>query len=140
LAPVPARAIVAATLAALLAAGTFVAQLAAAANGNPGRDAYFRYCSSCHGADGRGNGEVAGSMRPKPADLTQLARKNGGDFPAAEVKEVIAGRKRVAAHGSSKMPVWGEVFAEEQSYEPAAAHAQSQIELITGYLASIQTN
>jgi mono/diheme cytochrome c family protein len=125
---------------ALLAGGVLLARLASAANGNPGRDAYFRYCSACHGDDGRGKGEVAGSMRPKPADLTQLAKKNGGTFPYAEVKEIIDGRKRVAAHGSSKMPVWGKVFAEEKAYERPEDHAQSQIDLITSYLASIQTN
>ena len=124
---------------ALLAAAVLVAPVAPAANGNPGRAAYFRYCAACHGDDGRGNGEVAGSMRPKPSNLTQLAKKNGGIFPSAQVKEIIDGRKRVAAHGSAKMPVWGTVFAAEKSYEQPEAHAQSQIKLITNYLASIQT-
>jgi mono/diheme cytochrome c family protein len=125
---------------ALLAGGVLLARLAPAANGNPGRDAFFRYCSACHGANGRGNGEVAASLWPRPADLTQLAKKNGGSFPSAKVKEIIDGRKRIAAHGSSQMPVWGKVFSEEKSYEQPAAHAESQIELITNYLASIQTN
>lgn len=125
---------------ALLAGGVLLAGLAPAANGNPGRDAFFRYCSACHGANGRGNGEVAASLWPRPTDLTQLAKKNGGSFPSAKVKEIIDGRKRIAAHGSSQMPVWGKVFSEEKSYEQPAAHAESQIELITGYLASIQTN
>lgn len=127
-------------LVALLAGGSLLARLASAANGNPGREAYFRYCSACHGDDGRGNGEVAGSMRPKPADLTQLAKKHNGTFPDAEVKEIIDGRKRVPAHGNSKMPVWGKVFAEEKTYERPEAHAQSQTQIITNYLASIQTN
>src|SRR5262245_59778618 len=91
---------------ALVAAAVLLARVAPAGDGNPGRAAYFRYCASCHGGDGRGNGEVAGSMRPKPADLTQLAKKNGGAFPAAAVKEIIDGRRRMAAHGSAKMPVW----------------------------------
>jgi mono/diheme cytochrome c family protein len=122
----------------LLAAALLLAHLAAAANGNPGREAYFRYCGSCHGLDGRGNGEVAVGLNPKPADLTQLARKNGGTFPAAEVKASIDGRRRVAAHGSSSMPVWGTVFAAEKSYARPEAHAQSQVGIITDYLASIQ--
>jgi len=66
-----------------------------------------------------------------------MSDRREGDL-AAEVKEIIDGRKRVAAHGSSKMPVWGTVFAEERSYEPPDAHAQSQIEIITSFLASIQ--
>lgn len=122
----------------VLAGGVLLTRLASAANGNPGRDAYFRYCSSCHGDDGRGGGEVATSLRQKPTDLTTLAKAHGGTFPYAEVKEIIDGRKRVAAHGSPKMPVWGAVFADEKSFEQPAAHAQSQIEMITSYLASIQ--
>jgi hypothetical protein len=79
-------------------------------------------------------------MRPRPADLTQLAKRHGGTFPYDEVKEIIDGRKRVDAHGSAKMPVWGKVFAEAQTSMPPEAHAQSQIDLITTYLGSIQTN
>lgn len=116
------------------------AYVAAAGNGSPGRAAYFRYCGACHGADGRGNGEVADSLRVRPADLTQLAKKHDGVFPYDLVKEVIDGRKRVAAHGGSAMPVWGQVFASEESYETPAAHAQSQIGQIADYLSSIQTN
>jgi mono/diheme cytochrome c family protein len=114
-------------------------QPAAASDGNPGRQAFFRYCSSCHGYEGRGNGEVAASLTPKPADLTQLAKKHGGTFPLAEVIEYIDGSKRVAAHGTPQMPVWGKVFAKEESYEQPGQHAQSQIKLIANYLSSIQT-
>jgi mono/diheme cytochrome c family protein len=121
-----------------LFATTFAARVQAS-DGNPGRQAYFRYCSSCHGADGRGGGEVAKSLRKKPADLTQLAKRNGGAFPQAEVKEFIDGRKRLAAHGSSAMPVWGKVFSQEKSYESADAHTRSQEQLIVDYLATIQT-
>lgn len=114
-------------------------QRAAASDGNPGRQAFFRYCSSCHGYDGRGNGEVAASLTPKPADLTQLAKRHGGTFPLAEVVAYIDGSKRVAAHGTAKMPVWGKVFAKEESYEQPGKHAQSQMRLIANYLSAIQT-
>ena len=127
-----------ASIAAVAVGSIIVAQVAPAANGNPGRDAYFRFCASCHGETGQGNGELAGSLRPKPADLTRLAQKNGGAFPYAAVKEIIDGRKRVVAHGTAAMPVWGKIFAEEESYEQPDAHARSQIGLITDYLASIQ--
>jgi len=111
-----------------------------ASDGNPGRAAYFKYCSACHGADGRGNGEVAPTMRPKPSDLTQLAKKHGGAFPSALVKETIDGRKAIAAHGSRKMPVWGDVFREERTAEDPDAHTRSQVQIIVDYLRSIQTN
>jgi mono/diheme cytochrome c family protein len=125
---------------ALLVGAALIPGPSAAANPNPGRAAYFKYCSSCHGDDGRGNGPAARGLRPRPADLTQLAKRHGGTFPYDEVREIIDGRNRVDAHGSSKMPVWGQVFAQEETYMPPEAHAQSQIDLITTYLASIQTN
>lgn len=79
-------------------------------------------------------------MRPKPSDLTQLAKKNGGTYPSALVKETVDGSKAIAAHGSSKMPVWGYVFREERTAEDPEAHARSQVQMIVDYLRSIQTN
>ena len=124
----------------LLSAHILLAGRAYASDGNPGRAAYFKYCSACHGADGSGNGEAAPAMRPRPSDLTQLAKKHGGTFPSALVKEGIDGRKAIAAHGSSKMPVWGHVFREERTAEDPDAHARSQVQIIVDYLRSIQTN
>lgn len=120
-------------------AAAFLAPAAFAGNGNPGRDAYFRYCSACHGITGQGDGEVAASLRAQPTDLTRLAEKHGGTYPYEEVRQSIDGRKRIAAHGSSAMPVWGEVFVEERTYEKPEAHARSQVSLIASYLAAIQT-
>ena len=124
----------------LLAVGVLFGERSYASDGRPDRAAYFRYCSSCHGADGRGNGVVAGDLRTPPTDLTQLAKKNGGTFPYTQVRESIDGRKRIAAHGSSEMPVWGQVFAGEKTYEQPEAHAKSQVHIITDYLSTIQGN
>ena len=124
---------------ALIAGGASLACRTYAADGNPGRAAYFRYCSSCHGADGRGDGVVARTMRPKPPDLTLLAKEHGGMFPSEQVRDSIDGRKQIAAHGSSKMPVWGTVFSAQPAAESPEAHARSQVQMITDYLRSIQT-
>ena len=124
---------------ALFAGYALLAGRAYGSDGNPGRAAYFEYCSRCHGADGRGGGKAVRSGQPKPSDLTQLARKNGGTFPAAQVTQIIDGRRSIAAHGSSKMPVWGRVFTQEQSAETPEAHARSQVQIIVDYLRSIQT-
>jgi len=124
---------------ALVAGFASVACRTYAADGNPGREAYFRYCSSCHGADGRGDGVVARTMRPKPPDLTQLAKEHDGTFPAKQVRDSIDGRRRIAAHGSTKMPVWGTIFGAQPAPEGPDAHARSQVQIITDYLSSIQT-
>lgn len=101
---------------------------------------YGRYCSACHGSDGRGTGIVSGLMKPKPADLTKLAAKAGGEFPFYEVLRVIDGRETVRAHGDPDMPVWGEVFASEAGPpdERERLIARGKVVEITEYLAGIQ--
>lgn len=78
-----------------------------------GRQFFERYCSACHGMDGKGHGPVASALRTPPADLTQIAKRRGGKFPVAEIAAYIDGRTEVRAHGSRDMPVWGERFSEQ---------------------------
>jgi mono/diheme cytochrome c family protein len=105
----------------------------------PAKQAYLRYCSACHGESGKGDGVVSHLMNPRPADLTQLAKKNNGEFPFMRVIRIIDGRETLRAHGDPDMPVWGEIFAAEV---PGAMNKEAQIRgkvlLITEYLASIQ--
>jgi mono/diheme cytochrome c family protein len=86
-------------------------------------EAFGRYCASCHGEDGRGGGPQAADLgRPVP-DLTRLTLRNGGTFPRERVARLIDGRDEVSAHGSRKMPVWGDWFKleGEEAYEGRAA-------------------
>jgi mono/diheme cytochrome c family protein len=78
-----------------------------------GRQFFERYCSACHGVDGKGQGPVAPVLLTPPADLTQIAKRRGGAFPVAEIAAYIDGRSEVRAHGSRDMPVWGERFSEQ---------------------------
>jgi mono/diheme cytochrome c family protein len=104
-----------------------------------GRDMYLRYCASCHGAEGRGDGPLAGSLTRPPSDLTQLAKENGGRYDERAVMAAIDGRRQVAAHGTRDMPVWGAVFEEEGRGEPRPAyHSLLQSRLLVDYLATIQ--
>ena len=77
-----------------------------------GRKEFATYCAACHGADARGDGPAAGALRTAPADLTRIAARRGGDFPADEVAAWIDGRLAPHAHGTREMPVWGYRFAE----------------------------
>lgn len=43
-----------------------------------------------------------------PPDLTQLSRKNGGQFPFAEVYRTVDGREMRGSHKRFAMPFWGE--------------------------------
>jgi mono/diheme cytochrome c family protein len=73
--------------------------------------ATFRaYCTVCHGTSGRGDGPAAKALAKPPADLTQIAKRNGGKFPSSAVRMTITGETTMAAHGSRDMPMWGPVF------------------------------
>lgn len=74
-----------------------------------GSELFRRYCASCHGASGQGNGPMAEHLRRLPSDLTMIAARNGGVFPAARVERIIDGRD-VGPHGNPEMPVWGDAF------------------------------
>lgn len=55
---------------------------------------------------------MAEQLLKKPADLTRLAQKNGGEFPFGRVVATIDGRHIVPGHGAREMPVWGRKFLE----------------------------
>ncbi len=76
-----------------------------------GDELFKEYCAVCHGNDGRGGGPAADALKKRPADLTQLTRKNNGKFPELHVVNFIKGQDVVASHGSRDMPVWGQVFS-----------------------------
>lgn len=75
-----------------------------------GAEMYKAYCASCHGTDGKGGGPAATALKIAVPDLTQMAKKNAGKFPADHVGQVIMGDSLVPAHGSKEMPVWGPTF------------------------------
>ncbi len=76
-----------------------------------GKENYRRFCISCHGVTGGGDGPVAESLIKKPADLTLLTKRNKGEFPSQRVIKTIDGRLMPEAHGNAEMPVWGQWFA-----------------------------
>jgi mono/diheme cytochrome c family protein len=136
----------------LCLAAALTGPLAASAAGPSGKADYQKYCAGCHGADGKGNGEAVRVLAGlAPADLTLLSRKNGGVFPAADVRRVIDGRDDVAGHhlGERRMPLWGLAFREEEggsaaivdplkSDPSAEARAGRRIDALVEYLKMIQ--
>jgi mono/diheme cytochrome c family protein len=124
----------AAALVTPLGAGALAAEQA-----DPGRAMYLRYCGACHGPQGKGDGLAGSFMTPKPADLTQIAKKNGGTFPFQGVMAYIDGTKEVRAHGDPVMPVWGEIFLAESTWDMGRrAEVQGKLMLITDHVRSIQ--
>lgn len=106
-----------------------------------GAGLYRKYCSACHGDQGKGDGVVSGLMTPHPTDLTKLAAKAGGKFPFMQTVRVLDGRQTTRAHGDSDMPVWGEILREPGHTGALVEKADvtGRLFLITTYLESIQT-
>ena len=101
-----------------------------------GRDLFRAYCASCHGADGKGRGPGAASLKTRVADLTVLAANNGGVFPATRVRTAIMGEEVIASHGSREMPVWGPIF---HQIEADVDRGDVRLENLVTYLQSIQS-
>ena len=113
------------------------------ANDSPGKAAFMQYCASCHGADAKGGGPVAETLKTKPADLTQISKKNGGEFNRGDVQRMIDGQQAVAGHGPREMPVWGVEFAEgvskgNQGSAEGPRYANASIVQLVRYIESIQ--
>jgi mono/diheme cytochrome c family protein len=71
-----------------------------------GQDLFARHCAQCHGPDAKGNGPMAEILAIAPPDLTGLAARNDGVFPAEAVARQIDGRAPILAHGG-EMPIFG---------------------------------
>ena len=102
-----------------------------------GKTLYEHYCASCHGASAKGDGPIGQFLSPKPADLTQLAKKNDGKFPRDRIFGSIDGRVEIGAHGPAEMPVWGRELRERSGGRSSAA-VKSQITAMVHYLQTIQ--
>jgi mono/diheme cytochrome c family protein len=101
-----------------------------------GRDSYRAYCSSCHGAAGKGDGPTAAVLRAKPTDLSTLARRNGDLFSRSQVVEVITGTGRqTAAHGAPEMPLWGPIF---RAFDTSDARVRQRIDNIVTHIETLQ--
>jgi len=105
---------------------------------HPGAVRYRNDCAACHGLSGNGAGPVAGALTTPPGDLTGLARRNDGEFPADYVRTVIDGRSFDAlAHGNLEMPVWGDEYRRSLS-ALGEARIKQRIDELIEYLRTIQ--
>ena len=102
-----------------------------------GKEMFNSYCASCHGTDAKGDGPAAAALKSAPADLTLLAKTNGGKFPSDRVMSILNGQATVTAHGNRDMPVWGPVFWRISQGHPA--EVQQRVTNLTRYVESLQT-
>lgn len=98
-----------------------------------GSKIFMQYCASCHGADAKGGGPVAASLKKAPSDLT-MVEKVDGKFPTLRIQRVIGGEDVVEPHGTREMPVWGSFFRRKGG----EGFAKMDITNLTTYIESIQ--
>lgn len=103
---------------------------------NSGKTMFNDYCAVCHGKDATGNGPAASAMKTPPTDLTMLAKKNDGKYPAAHVAAVIRGQASTPSHGSQDMPVWGPLFSSID--QGRQGQVQQRIANLVTYVEGIQ--
>jgi mono/diheme cytochrome c family protein len=120
------------------------AQQSAAAQGSqPGVHApmgaylFKTYCASCHGTGALGDGPLADSMRRRPANLTEIAKRNKGAYPRDMVFRIIDGRDPVRGHGGPDMPVWGDAFMRTSDTTDEAS-VRLRIEALVQFLETVQ--
>lgn len=107
-----------------------------------GKQIFRVFCVGCHGAGGKGDGDVAEAFDVRLRDLTQIAKENDGTFPKAEIAAAIAGTSPVRGHRALVATEWTEMFAAE--FEKFAAEmavnqlVARRIEHLLAYLESIQ--
>lgn len=98
---------------------------------------YRTYCATCHGPRGKGDGPLAQTLSFHPPDLTQMARRNGGKYPASTVRKIVDGREPVDGHGGPDMPVWGDAFKNtETGFDEEAV--QEKIRSVVAYVGTLQ--
>jgi mono/diheme cytochrome c family protein len=74
---------------------------------------YNAYCAVCHGTDAKGRGPMAASLKKRPPDLTRIAARNRGTYPAMRVERIISSQELILdGHGTREMPVWGPIFSQ----------------------------
>ena len=100
-----------------------------------GKEHFQKYCAVCHGQDG--TGIIIDTMAIQPANLTLInTSRRTNEFPILEIANQIDGRKMSKYHGTRDMPVWGEVFSENEALNET--QIKGKLGEIIAYLMSIQ--
>lgn len=102
-----------------------------------GASIFRNSCAACHGLDGQGNGPVSKALKRELPDLTRLAQRNSGAFPAIHVRTIImfGTDDIIPAHGSREMPIWGPIFHQIEFDQDLG---NVRLENIVKYIESIQ--
>lgn len=101
-----------------------------------GPEMFAKYCTPCHGVDGKGHGPIPTAQNTSAVDLTVLSKNNHGKFPQAHVVKVLLYGSEIPSHTSIEMPVWGPVFGKINRDDPKDKTAR--INNLSHYLETMQ--
>ena len=107
-------------------------------NPSDGREMYAKYCVSCHGVTGKGDGPAAPAFKHPPTNLTLLATNNGGKFPIDSVVYTLKFGPSAPAHGNIQMPIWNNIFREMNWYSMDDSIPQIRTHVLTEYIKTLQ--
>lgn len=104
-----------------------------------GQQLYMTYCAVCHGIDGKGGGPATPALKDQVPDLTILAQRHNGKYPASYVASVVRfGVEGNRAHGSPDMPIWGPIFRDMGTTRRDKSNEATRIANLNHYLETLQ--
>jgi mono/diheme cytochrome c family protein len=102
-----------------------------------GKSDFGWHCSACHGDKAKGDGPMAKMLVKPPADLTAIAKANGGTFPFWRVYRIISGKTAVPGHETFQMPdFWRRFSGDEKEWGFLPPHVR--VLELTHYVESLQ--
>jgi mono/diheme cytochrome c family protein len=130
--------------AAMLASGLFGVAASSFAQEGPdpqvigeGKSDFSWHCTACHGDGGKGDGPMAKMLIKPPADLTAIAKANGGTYPFWRVYRIVAGKSPVPGHETFQMPdFWRRFSGDEKEWGFLPPHVR--VLELTHYVESLQ--
>lgn len=104
-----------------------------------GAQIYSANCAACHGAAADGRGPIAAYLKLPVPDLTRIAERHGGIFPADDIVGVINGRATISPTSIRHMPIWSEEFFGHAAADQVAHQgAIERVDRLVAYLQAIQ--
>jgi mono/diheme cytochrome c family protein len=103
-----------------------------------GEEMYREYCAVCHGKEGKGDGPAASELKAETPDLTKMAKRNNGQYPADHVAAVLRFGTKEPAHGTADMPIWGGLLGTSATRGTETAIVHLRIANLTDYIKSLQ--
>jgi mono/diheme cytochrome c family protein len=101
-----------------------------------GSEMYKVYCAGCHGKDGRAKTRSARFCVVPPSDLTLLALRNRGVYPALRISRVLHEGTGKRVRGQGYMPVWEPLLTSMNAESPEVT--ELRIHNLTHFVKTLQ--